>query len=371
MTRHRFEVWRSLWAMAPITLGFAVGVARAEPATGVPDEAARQDPEPPPSDSPADPMQRIGSISIGRPNAGYLVNGVRMPEGKEWVIGVPDHAWGTDETIEALVKCIRSVAAEFPNTPPAILGSISAQHGGPLPPHKSHRTGRDVDINLYLTKRKPKQWYEVATADNLDRARTWALIRALVTQSDVELILLDQSLQDLLEEHALAIGEDRDWVRDLFHDERPYSALIRHVPGHTGHMHVRFVSQYSRRRGVELYDQLVAQGHITPPVHEVVHEVVRGDTLLGLARKYQTTVPAIQAANGLDTVTIKVGQKLTMKERVDIPGAHETVRVPPRRLPPSKDLGAELAAAAGRLEVHATRSPLPRKAGTGTTTREP
>ncbi len=119
-------------------------------------------------------MQRLGSISVGHPNAGYLVNAVKMPKGDAWVLSIPDHAWGTDETVGSLTHVLESVARRFPGGPRAIIGSISAEHGGLLPPHKSHRTGRDVDVHLYLTKRKPGSWYEPGTAENLDRPRCWA-----------------------------------------------------------------------------------------------------------------------------------------------------------------------------------------------------
>lgn len=42
------------------------------------------------------------------------------------------------------------------------------------------------------------------------------------------------------------------------------------------------------------------------------HTVASGDTLWGLARKYGTTVGAIQAANGLTSTNIRTGQTLTI-----------------------------------------------------------
>ncbi len=339
--------WARYPALAAVLLAASSG--QAEP----PSNATRADGASAPA-PPADPMQRIGSISIGKPHTGYLVNGVKMPEGPEWILSIPDHAWGTEETVEALIHCIRKVHQEIPDTPRVILGSLSSERGGRLPPHKSHRTGRDVDIHFYLSKRSPNKWYEVATADNLDRRRTWALIRTIVTDTDVEMILIDQSVQNLLEEYALANGEDPEWIKELFHDVRPYSALIRHVPGHTGHMHVRFVSPFARKRGVELYDQLVEQGHIEPPKRAVVHQVVKGDTLTGIAKRHGTTVAAIRETNELESTVIKVGQKLTIQERQDIVGARDRVVVPPRRLPPG---GTNRDATAGRSRDEAPKAP--------------
>jgi len=42
----------------------------------------------------------------------------------------------------------------------------------------------------------------------------------------------------------------------------------------------------------------------------VAHTVVSGDSLWGLSRKYNTTVEAIQAANGLTDTVIRTGQTL-------------------------------------------------------------
>jgi murein endopeptidase len=292
--------------------------------------AAPEQPQPP-----TDPLQRIGSISVGHAHAGYLINGVQMPAGKYWLLSAPKLSWGTDETVSGLTHCLTRVGEQFPDSPKAIIGAISARKGGKLPPHKSHRTGCDADVHFYLTQRQPKRWYEPATAANLDRPRTWALLRCLITETDVEMILIDRSVQALLEQHALRIGEPAEWVADLFHGSSGSRPLIKHIPGHTGHMHIRFVSAASRRRGRDLYDQLVRQGHIQLLSREVVHQVERGDTLLKLSRRYHLPVEELQRLNDLESTVIKLGQTLKVRERVDIRGARDPVVVPRRRLPPA------------------------------------
>ena len=281
------------------------------------------------------PIDAIGSISVGHPHEGYLVNGVRMPAGDEWVLAAPDQAWGTDETVHALVHCIRRVHEQFPGSPKAIIGAISLRHGGPFPPHKSHRSGRDADVYYYIRERG-KRWYVPATADNLDRARTWALVRAVVTETDVEYLLIDRSVQVLLEEYALGIGEDPEWVSDLFHGSENRRALIKHIPGHTGHMHLRFFNPIAQQRGRQAYDQLVAQGHIQLPVREITHTVESGDTLSELAQRYHTTVEKLTSQNQLEGTKIRVGQRLVIQERRELRGARDPIVVPPRRLPPER-----------------------------------
>jgi murein endopeptidase len=283
------------------------------------------------------PVASLGSLSIGHAHEGYLLNGVRMPPGKEWVVGVPQHAWGTEETVANLIHCIRKVAERFPDTPRVMLGSLSPEHGGHAPPHKSHRTGRDVDVYLYRLPGFRDRWNKPATAEDLDRARTWALIRFLATETDVEFILLDRRIQAMLEEHARRAGEDPAWLDDLFRGSgKPYSALVKHVPGHVAHLHVRFYSWAARERARLAYDRLVQQGHVQLPRREVVHEVERGDTLIGIAKRYATSVELIRETNQLGSELIKVGQRLTIAQRVDVRGARERVHVPPRRLPPSE-----------------------------------
>ena len=52
-----------------------------------------------------------------------------------------------------------------------------------------------------------------------------------------------------------------------------------------------------------------------PLAGAVSHTVVSGDSLWGIARKYGTSIEAIQSANGLSTTTIRTGQELTIPGR--------------------------------------------------------
>ena len=57
---------------------------------------------------------------------------------------------------------------------------------------------------------------------------------------------------------------------------------------------------------------------LTPPVPTAgssAHTVISGDSLWGIARKYGTTIEAIQAANGLTNTTIRTGQQLSIPGR--------------------------------------------------------
>lgn len=260
------------------------------------------------------------------------MNGVRMPEGKYWTVALPRYAYGTEETIVGLIRCITLVNQRYPNSPKVIIGSISKENGGPFAPHKSHQSGRDADVGFYYNPGYPVA--KPGTRENLDVERTWALVRAFVTETDVDMILIDIKVQRLLEVHALRRGEDPAWLKSLFHGNgTPYSSLIKHVPGHDAHMHVRFSSPVARARGQVAYETLVQQGHLKLRRTEVKHRVARGDTLLGIAARYHTSVDTIRTLNRLDSTTIKVGQALIIQRPEHLRGVFEPIIVPKRRLP--------------------------------------
>lgn len=276
----------------------------------------------------------LGSISLGRPGAGALMNGVQMPKGQGWQLIDPAHAWGTEETVDALTRAIGAVRARYPDAHDVYVGHISARHGGALRPHISHQAGRDVDLS-YFYRDDSARWYRRATDANLDRERSWAFVRALVTETDVELILIDRGLQKLLREHALAAGEDPRWVSGLFDGipgvQRP---LVFHAKGHATHLHVRFYNPVAQATAVLAHETLVAHGHASAATAFVSHRVRNGETLGMLARKYGTTVREIQRANGLRGTRIRAKAVVRIPKKGPLARPTE-VLIPPRRLPPS------------------------------------
>jgi len=326
------------------------------------------------ADLPADEIKRrlkddptsLGSISIGATNRGALFNGVQVPAGEHWSMTDPGNAYGTAESVEQLIGAIEAVNEKYPKTQKMIIGHFSARRGGRLKPHKSHQAGRDVDVSYYFVD--TKAWYSTANAQNLDRARTWAFVKALLLKADVEMILIDSSVQKLLRDHAIAAGEDRQFVDRVFQvsNNKQAFAPIRHAPGHATHIHIRFRSPVAVASGQVAAAYLpkpkdptrersaakhaVAQNDrtskdvagkdegrkdgaskgagskdssgkskpggktVAPKEDEpsyVMHRCRNGDTLDALARRYGTTPQAIREANGLKGNALK--QKQTYK----------------------------------------------------------
>ncbi len=191
----------------------------------------------------------LGSMSLGRPNRGRLVNAVQMPEGRLWKLAEPKFAWGTTETIQSIQAAILRVEADHPGSNALYVGHISREQGGWLRPHRSHQSGRDADLGYYYTN--GERWYAKPTAEDLDRARTWTLLLGLVAQGNVEYVFMDRNVQALLVEYARSIGTDEAFLGELFSDAAGSpTAVVRHRWGHYTHLHVRFYSDEACEAGL-------------------------------------------------------------------------------------------------------------------------
>src|SRR5262249_10540848 len=207
-----------------------------------------------------------------------------------------------------LTAALARVHAQFPGSPKLYVGNVSTQRGGFFPPHVSHQSGRDVDIGYYLTA--GHAWYAYANASNLDLARTWAFVRALVTETDVEMIFIDRRIQVLLHDYATSIGEDRAWVDSLFqYGSSGGRPIVVHVRGHATHIHVRFRSPVAEELGRRVYPMLLRRGVLRPPTYFVKHAAKKGETLSHLALRYKVTIDVIRTANGLKGDAIREGRE--------------------------------------------------------------
>jgi penicillin-insensitive murein endopeptidase len=125
-------------------------------------------------------------------------------------------------------------------------------------PHRSHQSGRDVDLGYYYIASRYIGWYQPANSYSLDCERSWAFIKALVTQTDVEYIFMDARVQRLLKHYAMDAGEDKGWLDTIFQSGSPHpSPIIRHANGHRTHMHVRFHNPRAQQVGFLAHHSLM------------------------------------------------------------------------------------------------------------------
>ncbi len=211
----------------------------------------------------------------GSPRSGSLVGAERLPEAPGLFVRSPGQAWGTHRLITGILRAVAQVQWDFADTHPLVAGHLSRRKGGHLVPHRSHQNGLDADLGYYHLGKAPHDRFVVATARNLDRKRTWALLRALLDSHQVQYIFINTSLQRLLRRYAararrvtapwcrrwLAKRARRKSAKRRRSKGRPRTmercldaifqakgrktlsgTLIRHERGHDDHLHVRFLS---------------------------------------------------------------------------------------------------------------------------------
>lgn len=191
---------------------------------------------------------RLGQ-SFGKPWHGKLRQATKLPRGRGYLIRRPHRAYGAAHMVAHLRNAIMAVREDHPRLHTLAIGDLSAQRGGAITEHRSHQSGRDVDVGFFY-KRKPAVYpseFAPATAANLDRAATWDLLVAFARTADdsdgVQAIFLDYDVQGLLYDWALERGVDEGYLDRLFQypdGKGSGTGLVRHEPHHDDHFHIRF-----------------------------------------------------------------------------------------------------------------------------------
>lgn len=217
------------------------------------------------------------SISYGTSNRGKLMRPARLPDRGDGYFTPPRWAerglrYGTDELIALLVHVGRRVHGENPGARVGVA-DLSPLRGGPSAWHRSHQTGRDVDLLFFATDARgaPVELTDMPVFDaggvatlpsgvpddpatpedeavhtlRFDAARTWLLVRALLENpvAPVQYVFISDALKQILLDHARAAGEPEALVQQ--------AGFLLHQPGdslpHDDHMHVRILCAASDR----------------------------------------------------------------------------------------------------------------------------
>ncbi|MBN1654273.1 MAG: penicillin-insensitive murein endopeptidase [Deltaproteobacteria bacterium] len=189
------------------------------------------------------------SESVGAPNRGQLINGVKLPTHSAFVIRDRERAWGTEETIDNLIAAFSSVKKGDRKAPRVMVHDLSLRNGGTMFGHNSHQSGRDVDIAYYqrnchqgICALKP------VSPSDLDLKRQWRLLKYWLVRRQTEAIFIDYHLQKQLYQHARDQGATEEQLLMWFQYPRGRTfplGVIRHYPKHDDHIHVRFACHKS------------------------------------------------------------------------------------------------------------------------------
>jgi LysM repeat protein len=183
------------------------------------------------------------SESIGAPNRGQLAQAERLPQHRGYVMRDPERAYATLETTLWMLEAFDAVLEAHPTGSRVRVHDISRQEGGRMRGHRSHQSGRDVDIAYYQKRCTGPCRFRRLQPDQLDVSRQWTLLEDWLRQDRVEAIFIDYRLQEPLYNEARRRGATRGQLRQWFQypSGRTYPlGRVRHFPKHRDHLHVRF-----------------------------------------------------------------------------------------------------------------------------------
>ena len=79
-----------------------------------------------------------------------------------------------------------AVARLYRGSVPVVVGALSAERGGRLRGHRSHQSGRDIDIGFFASDNRALPHFRRMHARNLDVVKSWSLIGALLSSGQVQ-----------------------------------------------------------------------------------------------------------------------------------------------------------------------------------------
>ena len=198
--------------------------------------------EPPALELPGDARTR------GRPDAGSLEHALQLPPSPDYTIRCPAHAYASSTTANELMQALTSFRNHSGYRGELVIGDLSLPAGGRYGPHRSHQSGRDVDLWLPIAGGRYRRGCVRCGTDlcrpephEVDWRATWQLVHALASNGRAQDIFLAWELHPQLRRAARALGvPEPELAQAIQHPVRGRAALVKHAAGHTQHLHVRF-----------------------------------------------------------------------------------------------------------------------------------
>lgn len=183
------------------------------------------------------------SRSIGTPSQGSLADGRCIGAEGPGFVHTGNASCGTDETVMLVLFVVGEILRDYPNSAPVVIGALSMPGGGALAPHKSHKSGRDVDIGFFAMDNMHLRTFGDLDPAKIDFEKSLTLLVNLIATGRVQFIFINYSLQPYFMDAAKALGYDQQQLNYLFQYPRGKTTdagIIRHSEGHFRHAHVRF-----------------------------------------------------------------------------------------------------------------------------------
>lgn len=198
--------------------------------------------------------RQAASESVGVPWCGHIAGARQLGEHPGYVLRNPERSWATERTIQRLRRGFDELRRRDRRAPRARVHDLSLAGGGPIDDHRSHQSGRDVDVTYFRRRgcRVPGGCpLERVDPEQLDVRRQWMLFETWLRSNDAEAIYVDYGLQGALYREARRRGATRAQLTRWFQfprGPRDSDGVIRHFPNHRDHFHVRFACSRGESR---------------------------------------------------------------------------------------------------------------------------
>ena len=171
-----------------------------------------------------------GGYSVGKPHRGRIEHAVQLPESDLYTIRINRLAWGSSFAVRNIQRALAGFRRDSGFMGSIFIGAMSQKSGRRLRPHRSHQSGRDIDVRLpamphvvgYKLDRTEVDWHAA-----------WMLVDAFVRTDAVQVIFLERKLFARLRSAGLRMGATDTRLAEVM-------GHVRHSKGHTSHIHVRF-----------------------------------------------------------------------------------------------------------------------------------
>lgn len=195
------------------------------------------------------------SVSVGKPSRGYLIDGIKLPDHGDGYTTRDTWArrgnrYGTDELVDMLQGVAKRMRTKVRDVR-LVIADLSGHAGGAERMfHRSHQSGRDVDLLYYMRDATGRPFEADAmrvfdrrlrardhSGITVDVPRTWMLVRELLTapEATVQYIFMYQPIAQKVIEYAQSIDEDPVIIaRAIKACKQPGDSAP-----HNDHMHVR------------------------------------------------------------------------------------------------------------------------------------
>ena len=234
------------------------------------------------------------------PHRGVLTKASELtPEGAGYrMLVANERHFGTARFVSAIERAAAKVAHERPGSV-LTIGDLSARTGGKVSSHSSHRSGRDVDLLLYMTTIEgapiTSTGFVSVGSDGLawdepnkrflrlDVEREWLLVKALVedAKARVQWLFVSRPVKAILLEWARARGEPGETI------VRAMDAMLQPGPpaqSHDDHIHLRIACDP---------DELAAGCEPNGPLRPWIAEADAAAALPALAATAPTTLELV------------------------------------------------------------------------------